>query len=202
MSWNGNRRGGKRIYHDRKKSKTLFSSKGVETRTIQDKREAIKLADVIDEAFGFPRSNSGKKKVGWLVNIKPTSIEDDDVPEGRAGVDCYFIEDDGGTFKATLKYNPYFLVAARRGFETEVEEWLKRTPGGGVVKSVKRIEKEDLKMPNHLLGHKRTFLEVRFCNVGDLLAARKDIMPIVERNKKSINSLDIYAEAMRYSPKD
>lgn len=148
--------------------------------------------------MGFARYDSGKKRIGWLVNIRPTSIEDDNIPEGRAGLDCYFIGDDGDTFKATLEYDPYFLVAVKRGHETEAEEWLKRAPGGGVIKSLKKVEKEDLQMPNHLLGYRRTFFECRFRNVGDLLAARRDIMPIAEKNKKEMNAMDTYAEVARY----
>jgi len=45
-----------------------------------------------------------------------------------------------------------------------------------------------------LLGYRRTFLELRFANVNDLMAARKDIMPIAEKNKKNMNAMDAYAE--------
>ena len=80
----------------------------------------------------------------------------------------------------------------------EAEEWLKRVPGEGAVKSVRRVEKEDLSMPNHLLGYRRTFLELRFRNVGDLLRCRRDVAPVAERNKKGLNAMDTYAEVARY----
>lgn len=32
---------------------------------------------------------------------------------GKAGVDYYFIQDDGGMFKATIAYEPYFYIATR-----------------------------------------------------------------------------------------
>ncbi len=119
--------------------------------------------------MGFARHEAGRRRrEGWLVNVQSTSIEDDRVEGGggRAAVDCYFLETDGATFKATIEYEPYFLVAARRGHEVEVEEWCKRVPaGGGLVKRITRVEKEDLQMPNHLLGYRRTFLELRFANV-------------------------------------
>ncbi|KAH6682482.1 hypothetical protein B0J14DRAFT_498725 [Halenospora varia] len=194
MPKNGYRKGGKQAYHGGSKTKTFTSSNRNEATSADEKREAVKLGNSIDEAMGFARYDSGKKKVGWLVNLKPTTMEDDKIPEGRTGLDCYFIEEDGGTFKATLEYDPYFLVAVKRGYEPEAEEWLKRAPGGGVVKSLKKVEKEDLKMPNHLLGYRRTFFELRFHNVNDLLAARRDIMPIAEKNKKNMNAMDTYAE--------
>jgi DNA polymerase epsilon subunit 1 len=195
---NGYRRGGKQAYHGPRKAKTFAAKSGAEATSADEKREAVRLAHSIDEAQGFARYESGKKRVGWLVNIQSTSIEDEKIPEGRAGLDCYFIEEDGSTFKATLEYDPYFLVAVKRGHESEAEEWLKRAPGGGVVKSLRKVEKEDLQMPNHLLGYRRTFFELRFANVGDLLAARRDIMPIAERNRKNMNAMDTYAEVARY----
>jgi DNA polymerase epsilon subunit 1 len=199
MPKNGYRKAGKQAYHGPTKTKTFAASKsGNEATSSSEKREAVLLAHQIDEAMGFARYDAGKKKVGWLVNIRPTSVEDDKLPDGRAGLDCYFLEDDGGTFKATLEYDPYFLVAVKRGHEAEAEEWLKRAPGGGVVKSLRKVEKEDLQMPNHLLGYRRTFFELRFANVADLLAARRDIMPIAEKNKKNMNAMDTYAEVARY----
>ncbi|KAL8831351.1 MAG: hypothetical protein Q9191_000907 [Dirinaria sp. TL-2023a] len=162
--------------------------------TSQDEKiQATRLAHNIDESMGFARYESGKRKTGWLCNMHSTSIEDDMIPGGRAGVDYYFIQEDGGTFKATVEYDPYFLIAVRKGKEAEVEEWC-RKKFEGLVKGVKRIEKEDLQMPNHLLGYRRIFLQLLFANVNNLLAVRKFIMPLAEENKKSVNAMDTYAE--------
>lgn len=174
-------------------SSTLRAS---EATSQEEKIQATRLAHSIDESMGFARYDSGKKKVGWLCNMHSTTIEDEKIPGGRAGVDFYFLEDDGGTFKATLQYDPYFLIAVRRGKEAEVEEWCRRM-SEGMVKAVRRVEKEDLKMPNHLLGYRRTFLQLSFANVGDLLGVRKIIMPIAEKNKKTVNAMDTYAEVAR-----
>ncbi|KAK0609919.1 hypothetical protein B0T17DRAFT_545527 [Bombardia bombarda] len=194
---NGYRRGGKSAYHG-PKTKTFAATNSArgEATSMDEKWERTALAHQIDENMGFARYDAGRKREGWLVNAQPTSIDDPRISGGggRAALDCYFIEEDGSTFKATVEYDPYFLVACRRGHEGEVEEWCKRVPGGGVVKSIKRAEKEDLKMPNHLLGYRRTFLELRFHNVQDLLAARRDIMPIAEKNKKGMDAMDTYAE--------
>jgi len=194
---NGYRRGGKQAYNGPRKAKTFTSSNRYEATSADEKLEAIRLANSIDESMGFARYEAGKKKTGWLCNMHPTTIEDDKYPGGRSGVDFYFLEEDGGTFKATLEYEPYFLVAVRRGHEMEAEEWLKRVPGGGVAKSVKRVEKEDLQMPNHLLGYRRTFLELRFANQNDLNAAKRDVAPIAEKNKKGMDAMDTYAEVAR-----
>ena len=167
-----------------------------EANSEEEKIEATRLAHAIDESMGFARYDSGKKKVGWLCNMHSTTIEDEKIPGGRAAVDYYFLEGDGGSFMATVEYDPYFLVAVKRGKEAEVEEWCRRT-FEGMVKGVKRVDKEDLQMPNHLLGYRRTFLQLTFANVGDLLGARKTIMPVAEKNRKSMNAMDTYAEVAR-----
>jgi DNA polymerase epsilon subunit 1 len=190
----GYRRGGKSSYHGARGGRTFAASGRAEATSADERWERTRLAHGIDEAMGFARYESGKKKEGWLVNVQPTSLEDERNPSGRAALDCYFIEEDGSTFKATVEYDPYFLIAVRKGREGEVEEWVKRVAGDGVVKSVRRVEKEDLQMPNHLLGYRRTLLELRFANVQDLLAARRDIMPLAEKNKKSMDAMDTYAE--------
>lgn len=188
-------RGGKRAYHG-PRSKTFAASSRAEGTSADEKWERTRLAHTIDENMGFARFEAGKKREGWLVNVQPTSIEDDRIPNGKAALDCYFLEEDGSYFKATVEYEPYFLIATKKGFESEVEEWVKRVPGDGVVKTVKKVEKDDLDMPNHLLGYKRAFLELRFANVSDLLQARRDLMPIAEKNRKSMNAVDAYAEVV------
>ncbi|KFH48264.1 DNA polymerase epsilon catalytic subunit A-like protein [Hapsidospora chrysogenum ATCC 11550] len=190
----GFRRGGKTAYHGGSRTKTFAASSRAEGTSADEKWERTRLAQTIDENMGFSRYESGRKREGWLVSVQPTSIEDDRIPNGRAALDCYFLEEAGTYFKATVEYEPYFLIGVKRGHESEVEEWLKRVPGDGAVKTIRRIEKDDLNMPNHLLGYKRTFLELKFANVNDLMAARRDIMPIAEKNKKNMDAMDAYAE--------
>lgn len=168
--------------------------------TLQDEKLlGTRLAHTIDESMGFARYESGRKRIGWLCNMHSTSVEDEKIPGGRAAVDYYFLEDDGGSFKATVEYDPYFLIAVRKGKEAEVEEWCRRK-FEGLVKGVKRVEKEDLQMPNHLLGYRRLFLRLSFHNVGELLEARSTLMPLAETNKQNMNDMDTYAEVARWAP--
>ncbi|KAK8221933.1 DNA polymerase epsilon catalytic subunit [Zalaria obscura] len=181
-------------YGPRKPNTVNASSLRASELTSQnEKLEATRLAHKIDESMGFERFEAGKKREGWLINMHSTTIEDSKVPGGRAGVDFYFLEEDGGYFKATVEYDPYFLLAVKRGKEQDVEEWCRRS-FEGLVKSTKRVEKEDLQMPNHLLGYKRTFLKLTFANVNDLLLVRRGISPIAEKNKSKMNAMDMYAE--------
>jgi DNA polymerase epsilon subunit 1 len=193
-------KGGNTSYGPRKPKKVDGSSlRSTEATSQNEKLEATRLANRIDESMGFPRYESGKKKVGWLCNMHSTTVEDENIPGGKAGVDYYFIGDDGDTFKATLEYDPYFLLAVKKGREAEVEEWCKRA-FEGLIKDIKRVDKEDLSMPNHLTGYRRTFLLLSFVNVNDLLAVRKGLSPIAEKNKKNVNAMDTYAEVARSVP--
>lgn len=179
--------------NSRSKTYDAGSLRASEATSQNEKIEGVRLAHKIDESMGFSRYDSGKPRVGWCCNMHSTSLEDEKVIGGRAGVDFYFIEENGGTFKATVEYDPYFLVAVKRGKEAETEEWCRRT-FEGLVKSFRRVAREDLAMPNHLLGYRRTLLRLSFANVSDLLTVRKTILPIAEKNKSKMNALDTYAE--------
>ncbi|KAK5125281.1 DNA polymerase epsilon catalytic subunit [Meristemomyces frigidus] len=178
------------------KTKTIGASdvRSTEQTSQQERLEATRLAHRIDEAQGFERFDAGRPRVGWLCNMHSTSLEDSKVAGGRAAVDYYFIAEDGQTtFKASVEYDPYFLLAVKKGKEAEVEEWVRRAHEG-LVKGVERVEKEDLKMPNHLLGYRRTFLKLTFANVNDLLGVRRAVSPIAEKNKSKVSAMDTYAE--------
>ncbi|KAK4556442.1 DNA polymerase epsilon catalytic subunit [Recurvomyces mirabilis] len=178
------------------KTKTIGASdlRSTEQTSQNERLEATRLAHSIDEKQGFERFEAGKPRTGWLMNMHSTTLEDSKVPGGRAAVDFYFIDEDGqGRFKASVEYDPYFLLAVKKGKEAEVEEWVRRG-FEGLVKSVERVEKEDLKMPNHLLGYRRTFLKLEFANVNDLLAVRRGVSPIAEKNKSKVSAMDTYAE--------
>ncbi|KAJ6167043.1 DNA polymerase epsilon catalytic subunit A [Penicillium chermesinum] len=178
-----------------RRTKTVeFSSLRSTEATSQDEKfEAVRLANSIDESLGFPRFESGETKAGWLINMHSTTIEDPNVQGGRAGVDYYFLQDDGGSFKATVEYDPYFLIAVKKGHEMDVEEWCRRS-FEGLIKSFKQVEKEDLNLPNHLLGHRRKFLRLNFANVGNLLEVRRTLLPLAEKNKKNAGVMDAYVE--------
>lgn len=180
----------------RTKTVEFASLRSTEATSQDEKFEAIRLANSIDEALGFPRFESGETRAGWLINMHSTTVQDPNVPGGRAGVDYYFLKDDGGNFKATVEYDPYFLIVVKKGHEMEVEEWCRRS-FEDLIKKVKRIEKEDLKLPNHLLGHRRTFMELSFANVSNLLEVRRSLLPLAEKNRKSAGVMDTYVEVTR-----
>ncbi|KAF8443966.1 hypothetical protein L210DRAFT_3759100 [Boletus edulis BED1] len=162
---------------------------------LAERFEQVRLSDEIDEKFGFARLQEGGRREGWLVNMHPTLVKDPEYPGGKAAVDFYFIQDDGGSFKCTMQYEPYFHIACKSGSEASVEEWLVKRYEGVIYKIV-RDRKEDLKLPNHLMGHRRLYLQLCFRNVSDLLAVRRDIAPIALENGAKRGAVDAYAEVV------
>lgn len=60
-----------------KKTKTIAASSLLATdgtSSGEEKFEAIRLANEIDERMGFPRFDSGPRKVGWLINMHSVSF--------------------------------------------------------------------------------------------------------------------------------
>lgn len=50
--------------------------------------------------------------------------------------------------------------------------------------------------PNHLLGYRRTCLQLFFSNTNDLFAVRREVLPIVAKNKANMDAVDAYAEVV------
>ncbi|CAN0500446.1 unnamed protein product, partial [Laminaria digitata] len=54
----------------------------------------------------YERYSEGPPKLGWIFNMLPTSIPDASGNE-KSGLDMYFLEQDGGTFKATVSLSEF-----------------------------------------------------------------------------------------------
>ena len=80
--------------------------------------------------------------------------------------------------------------------ESTIEEWLMKKYEG-IICRITRERKEDLQMPNHLMGHRRLFLQIHFRNVSDLLTVRRDIMPLALANAAKLDAVDAYAEVIQ-----
>lgn len=130
-----------------------------------------------------------------MVNMHPTLLPDETHPTGRSGVDYYFVQDDASMFKVTVVYQPYFLLGCYQGTESVVEEWLLRK-FEGVLHSIDRKYVEDLKLPNHLVGHRRLVLKLNFMNVYDLLTVRRDLLPLAEEAQRKVSAVEAYAHML------
>ncbi|WFD34820.1 DNA-directed DNA polymerase [Malassezia cuniculi] len=156
---------------------------------------AVRAHDELDESLGFARLEQGETRQAWMVNMHPTLLPDDEHPGGRSAVDYYFVQDDASMFKVTVPYMPYFLLGCKPGTESSVEEWLRRR-FEGVIHSIERRTVDDLRLPNHLVGNKRLVMALRFRNVNDLLAARRELLPIAQEAQRKVSAVEAYANVM------
>ena len=62
-----------------------------------------------------------------------------------SAVDFYFVEEDGGRFKATLPFQPYLYVLTRRDTERDVSSFLSRKLSGRIA-GIDLVDKEDMDM--------------------------------------------------------
>lgn len=107
-------------------------------------------------------------------------------------VNCYFMCQDGSMFKAQVDHSPYFYLQVKEGMEMEVDSWLRRKFGGS-LRDVEMVDREDLDLKNHLSGIKRRLLKLVFWNVDQLMSVRREVQPIVSRNRNRRDRTDAYA---------
>ncbi|KAJ9116229.1 DNA polymerase epsilon catalytic subunit [Naganishia onofrii] len=155
--------------------------------------------DEVDEKLGFWRFESGKvdgeEKIGWLVNMHQTLLKSDSHAGGLAAVDYYFIQEDGGMFKATVAFEPYFFVVCKPGTESIVEEWLMKKYEGLLIR-VDRIKKWDLSIPNHLLSPPPVVLRLKFHNTQDLQSVRRELLSLSRSNSSKLEAMSAYADVV------
>ena len=69
--------------------------------------------------------------------------------------------------------------------------YLSRKLTGRLV-GIDMVDKEDLELPNHLVGLKRRYLKLRFHSVEDLMKAKREVMPAVRKNREREKSCLTY----------
>ncbi|KAJ1923101.1 DNA polymerase epsilon catalytic subunit [Tieghemiomyces parasiticus] len=153
----------------------------------------------IDERLGFHRYQEGPEKLGWLVNIQPTTVSSVDKKSTRSAVDLYFLEEDGEYFKCTLAYDPYFYVICKPGTESDVDEYLRRK-FERVIQNVVKVQKTDLHQPNHLVEPPRTLLKLMFRNTQEQMQVRRELEPIIRKNKARAQVMDTYTTMLSSRP--
>ncbi|CAI5468278.1 unnamed protein product [Closterium sp. Yama58-4] len=145
----------------------------------------------VETAFGFVNFTEGDPRLGWLLNMSSASVEEPETSTMCSCVNLYFMCQNGSTFKAQVKYEPYFYIAAKERREMEVDAYLRRKYEG-LITGIQAVEKEDLDLPNHLSGRRRVYLKVCFANVQNLMEVRKDVLAVVERNKTRAQAAGAY----------
>ncbi|CAM6102738.1 unnamed protein product [Calypogeia fissa] len=161
--------------------------------------------DALEAKFGFNVFSEGEPRLGWLLNMASSSMEDEhDSLQSYSCVNLYFMCQDGSTFKTQFKFAPYFYLGTKKNMELEVDAYLRRRYEGQIA-NIKVVEKEDLDLKNHLSGLRHTFLKVSFNTVQELMAVKSELLPIVERNQAKLEASQAYDslfEAMRGGKED
>ena len=100
----------------------------------QNRYNRAKANDVMDRRYGFEAFSGPGERFGWLINMHPTDVLDESKNLVSA-VDFYFIQSDGGRFKVSRPFLPYFLVSLVEGqdIETEVTTFLSREFAGRII---------------------------------------------------------------------
>ncbi|KAL7059051.1 hypothetical protein AAHC03_013201 [Spirometra sp. Aus1] len=143
-----------------------------------------KANEIIDCKYGFENFSGPGERLGWLINTHPTDILDESKNLVSA-VDFYFLQSDGSRFKVSRAFLPYFYVSVTgdRGVEAEVTTFLSRKYAGRIAR-IDLVEKEDLDMPNHLVGIKARYLKLSFNSVDELIRVRREIAARVKANRE------------------
>ncbi|XP_024876270.1 DNA polymerase epsilon catalytic subunit A [Temnothorax curvispinosus] len=148
----------------------------------------------IDGVYGFRRVTDSKERIGFLLNMHATEIVEDD-KRLLSGVDYYFIEEDATRFKVSLPFSPYFYVLCRKDTFEEVSTFLSKKYMG-ILTKIETVYKEDLDLPNHLIGLRQKYLKLSFANTVDLIKVKRDIMRVVRVNKEREKSNTYYTDML------
>lgn len=82
-----------------------------------NKKSRHQIQDEFDRTILIEDKSYGQKVVGYLTNFKTLGFIDKTNNEERTGMLCYFVGEDGVTFKTILKFSPYFYLSYREGYE-------------------------------------------------------------------------------------
>ena len=177
-------------------------------RTKQREREQRDKDDAESDArYGFDHHMSIDSRTAFLFNVRASTLTESGSGVGVTSnashgsfscLECFFVCEDGSTFKASIQHFPYFYIllapstttssssaASAHSDYLEAESYLMRRYEG-LLLSCQPVEVEDLSLLNHLSGLRRTYVKLSFRNVADLMTVRNSLLYIVQQNKKTI----------------
>ncbi|KAL3923554.1 MAG: hypothetical protein SGILL_001593, partial [Bacillariaceae sp.] len=162
--------------------------------------------EVIDRNFGYHRledqqqSGAGGQnqkqgsatdgpvqRRGWLFHMMATTRIDSSSGDELAGLDLYFVDGDGETFKTTVLHRPYFYVVTRNEDENLGQLLMRKF--AGLLAHAEHIPMVDLEKPNHLSPNHthRMVWKLRFHNVSQLMDVRGQLFEIIKSNNSRDN---------------
>lgn len=154
--------------------------------------------EAIDVKYGFQRINEqfGREVTGYMMNFHSAEMLDEN-KRLIACIDLYFVEDDGGRFKVSVPFKPYFYIKVKENnLIQETSAYLSKRYGEYIHK-MENVRKEDLDLANHLVGLKQTYIKVSFLTTTELQKVRKDILGAVRRSKDKQKATTAYTELLQ-----
>lgn len=193
---NGNEVDRTNSYSKKLKTDNAESVDDFEKKRILNRNDFNEKIQKLDNRMGFEKVEfSDLEKFlslkGWLINMHPTTYFNDKENKLISGIDYYFVDEENGTFKVNLPFYPYFYLEIKADNYVEIEYWLRKTLESSNFKKMKMVIKDDLSLPNHLLGNKKTLIKISFYNNDDFHLARKIILPIINENNSRKHSNDV-----------
>ncbi|CAF4418670.1 unnamed protein product [Rotaria sp. Silwood2] len=107
--------------------------------SLEKRFERLSQSDRIDQLPEF------EERIGWLYNLQPCELFDEERRRFVSALDLYFIGDIGDRFKISVIYPPYFYVGAKVGRENDVDAYLSKRYHNRFL-SCDLVAKEDLGM--------------------------------------------------------
>ncbi|EFO95728.1 hypothetical protein CRE_13961 [Caenorhabditis remanei] len=178
-------------FFQRESSNKIFK-KMFSDSNYKERLALIKSNDSIDAKLGFVRYTGIQEKKGFLINIQPSELVDEQTKIIVSVVDYFFISDMDERFKISYPFRPYFYIATLDGFEFQVSSYLSKKYGAQTA--VEHMDKEDLDLKDHLSGIKKTYIKLSFASTVELMKVRKDLMPLVRKNTDRIKKESAYAD--------
>ncbi|GAB2214864.1 hypothetical protein Drorol1_Dr00019229 [Drosera rotundifolia] len=156
------------------------------------RKVAVRSAgEELEAKLGFDLFTEGDKRLGWLLTVASSSLQDQDSGRVYSCVDLYFVAQDGSSFKAKYKFRPYFYAATKDKMEMDVEAYLRRRYENDII-DIEIVDKEDLDLKNHLSGLQKSYLKISFNTVQQLMQVKNDLLRVVERNKSKFDASGAY----------
>lgn len=133
-------------------------------------------------------------RVGWLLNMVPSTIEEPTSKRSVQTVDLFFISDDpAGDFRVSIVSQPYLYLAVAPQLLREVDVALRRRYTD-VIAEISTVHLEDTARPNHLANQKGyPFLKVETRTLGELYNLRQQLQDIIYRNNERTGRISAYA---------
>lgn len=153
------------------------------TARFADKRKQDTKEDAM---MGFEELSPGSTpRVGWLLNMVPSVVEDPGTKKSVQAVDLFFIGDSGvDDFRATIIARPYMYLAVQQSSLREAEGAIRKQFRDAIA-DVSHVQLEDISAPNHLASETRTtFLKVECNTTNNLYELREGLMPHIFRNRE------------------